>query len=158
MSESPLARLIKPKEELDEAAQTKLADMLEPYVWLDPDNLGVHFKPDAPSLTTLKKVLIYLLARKAISTYLEIKARDDAAEAGEGEARQHPEASPVVTPKDVEEGTKLSGGTVRPKLTELHKKKYVLKKGTAYEVSPYYLSEIEKLIGSKSEESNSQKE
>jgi len=139
MSESPLARLIKKKDELDLETQAKLANSLEPFVYLDPENLGVHFKPEAQKLTTLQKVWVYLLARKAITLL-------------------NPDASELATPTEVEESTKLSGGTVRPKLTELVSRRWAQKINKTYTVSPYFISDAEKVIESTQEESKSNEE
>ncbi len=65
MDENPFAKLIRSKTELDRQAQAQLADLLHPYIWLDPENNLVVFTPEADSLTSLQRVLVFMLARKS---------------------------------------------------------------------------------------------
>jgi len=128
MSTNPFAKLIRSKTELDYEAQKQLADLLEPYIWLDPENNLVVFKDSASSLTSLQLVLVFMLAQKVKNLV-------------------NPELSPAVSASEVETGTGLPGGTVRPKLTELAKKKLLTHSGRAYEISPNFLiSELQQIL------------
>ena len=128
MSNSPFAKLLRSKTVLDRETQERLADLLEPYIWLDPDNNLVVFKDAASSLTSLQRVLVFMLAHKIKNLVKE-------------------EMSPAVTASEVEIGTGLPGGTVRPKLTELAKKKLLVRSGRAYEMaSNFMFPEIQAML------------
>lgn len=128
MSDNPFAKLIRSKTELDFEAQQRLANLLEPYIWIDPDSNLVVFKESAPSTTTLQQVFIFILAYKVKNLI-------------------NPELSESASPSEVVEGTNLPGGTVRPKLAELTKKKLVLHSKDGYALANNLpMSEIESFL------------
>lgn len=130
MENDPFTKLVRPKAQLDYEAKQRLADLLEPYIWVDPEHISVVFKPTAPAHTTLQRVLLFMLSRKVMALI-------------------SPEVSAHVAPREVETGTGLPGGTVRPKLADLIKRKLVVRSDGAYEVAPYFsLNEIEQILKS----------
>ena len=100
MSEDPLDAVFDTPEELEGVNREKLANMIKPFAIIDPENGTFHAKSSWNKLTAKRKVLVFLLARLALSI-------------------RNPEFSKIVSPKEIEEGTELPGGTVRPKLKEL---------------------------------------
>lgn len=125
----PFEKLIRPKAQFDDETKRKLANILEPYLWLDPENNSIIFKEDSRNLTAIQKILVFALARKVISLI-------NNSETGN------------FTPTDVETETQLPGGTVRPKLGELLKKKILNRTERGYELAQnFFFSEIEKILG-----------
>jgi len=102
MNEDPLDAVFDAPEEIDGANRERLAKMITPFAVIDPENGTFFTKTPWGKLTSKQKVLVFLLARLALST-------------------RNPEFSKAVNPKDVEDATELPGGTVRPKLGELVK-------------------------------------
>ena len=102
MTEDPLDAVFDQKEELEGLLRERLAKMIIPFAVVDPEN-GIFYPKRAwNELNSKRKVLVFLLARLALST-------------------RNPEFSKTVMAKDVEDATELPGGTVRPKLSELLK-------------------------------------
>lgn len=126
---NPFSKLIRPKGQLDEETQKRLANLLEPYVWLDPDSDSIVFKEASSSLSALQKILVFAISRKAMSLINEKNKGS-------------------FSPSEVESETQTPGGTVRPKLAELIKKKILVKTSDGYELSPnFFISEIEQILG-----------
>ena len=101
MSEDPFERIYAKPEEFDFAKKEIIANILEPFIRIDI-NTGT-FNPVSQGWvkqTTRTKVMIYLLARLALST-------------------ANSEFPNKASTKEVEDSTELPGGTVRPKLREL---------------------------------------
>jgi hypothetical protein len=109
----PLDRLIMNTDEIDGESRKMLAEMLEPHVKIDPDTGKVYFVPYPPKLNTKQHVLVFLLAKLALS-------------------QKNEALDPVYTAKGVEEGTGLPGGTVRPKLSELFNERIISKGDNGY--------------------------
>lgn len=123
----PFAKLIRPKAQFDEETKERLANLLEPYVWLDPENNSIIFRDNVRSLSALQKVLVFALAHKVI-----------------GLINSNPR---TFSPSEVELGTQIPGGTVRPKLVELAKKKILDRKEDGYELaSNFFISDIEEVL------------
>ena len=106
MTEDPLNVIFDAPEELEGVKREKLAKMIAPFAAIDPENGTFFIKMAWSNLSSKQKVLVYLLARLALST-------------------KNPEFSKSVTHKDVESETDLPGGTVRPKVSELVKDRVV---------------------------------
>ncbi|MCL4260137.1 MAG: hypothetical protein KJZ52_05870 [Anaerolineales bacterium] len=124
----PFAKLIRPKAQFELETKQRLADILEPFVWLDPENDLIAFTEKVKNLTSLQLILIYILARKVISLINQ-------------------EITASLSPSEIESGTKLPGGTVRPKLGELTKKNIIVRTESGYEIAPTFLiSEVEKIL------------
>lgn len=102
MIDDPLDPVFGKTEELEGENRVKLANLLIGFVKIDADKGTIQYNPAGEALSTLRKVLVFLLARLALST-------------------RNPDYQAAVTPKTIEAGTGLPGGTVRPKLTELVK-------------------------------------
>lgn len=109
----PLDQLIMTTEEVEGEYRVLLAELLKPHVRIDPDTGKVYFIPNPPRLNTKQQVLVYLLAKLALSQ------KSDSLE-------------PIATAKDVEEGTAMPGGTVRPKLTELFRERAISRSEAGY--------------------------
>ncbi|MER2514151.1 MAG: hypothetical protein ABTQ25_17335 [Nitrosomonas ureae] len=124
----PFAKLIRPKTQFDEETKSRLANLLEPFVWLDPENKSIIYKEDSLDLNAMQKVLVFALARKAIALISNSNAA-------------------TFSPNEVELQTQIPGGTVRPKLVELSKKKILNRTEDGYELaSNFFISEIEKIL------------
>lgn len=122
MSEDPLDAIFDAPEELQGVKREMLAKMIAPFAAVDPKNGTFFAKLAWNNLTTKQKVLVYLLARLALST-------------------KNPEFSKSVTHGDVEEATELPGGTVRPKVSELIRDRVVYRnKDGSYYVRPSSVS------------------
>lgn len=102
MTEDPLDVIFDTPEELEGVIRDRVAKMIKPFAMIDPENGTFYTKAAWNELTSKRKVLVFLLARLALST-------------------RNPGFSKVVTAKEVEDSTELPGGTVRPKLVELVK-------------------------------------
>lgn len=102
MSEDPLDAVFDTPEEMEGANREKLAIMITAFAVVDPENGSFFTKSPWKKLTAKQKVLVFLLARLALSI-------------------RNPEFSKVVKSNEIEEATELPGGTVRPKLRELVK-------------------------------------
>ena len=109
----PLDALLTKATIVDGEHRALLAKLLTPHVRLDPDTGKIYFTQHPPKLNTKQQVLVYLLARLAL-------------------AQKNPNYTTVATTKDVEEGTGLPGGTVRPKLSELLKERIISKTEAGY--------------------------
>lgn len=124
----PFAKLIRPKAQFDEETKERLANLLERYVWLDPENNSITFKEGTRNLNALQKILVFVLARKVISL---INNND----------------SGSFTPAEVETETQIPGGTVRPKLAELLKAKLIVRNENRYELARnFFIGEIEQIL------------
>lgn len=128
MEENPFSKLIRSKTQMDVETQKRLADLLEPYIWIDPENDLVAFKDSSSDITTIKRVFISILARKVMNLI-------------------NPNYPPTISASAIEMNTGLPGGTVRPKLGELYKKRLVVRDKGVYEVAPNaQINEIEQIL------------
>ena len=123
MSTDPLDDLYIRPDEIQQEQRELLRDLIIPYAGFTETGV-VHFQPKADDLTAKQKIILYLLCRLALS------------------ARPNSEFSKYVSPKELEEGTGQPGGTIRPKLTELVKEKFVAKSGDGYWIPSNYLQRI----------------
>lgn len=124
----PFAKLIRPKAEFDEETKKRLGNLLEPYVWLDPDNSSISFKEDTKTLNALQKILVFALARKVIGLI-------------------NKNNKGTFSANEVEAETQIPGGTIRPKLVELAKKRILNRTDTGYELAAnFFISEIEQIL------------
>lgn len=106
MTEDPLDVIFDTPEELEGVKRERLAKMIAPFAVIDPENGTFFTKTAWNNLKSKQKVLVYLLARLALST-------------------RNPEFPKAVNHKDVEQDTELPGGTVRPMVSELVKDRVV---------------------------------
>lgn len=111
--DDPLDDLVIKAKEVEGEYRKILADLLKPHVRFDPETGTIHFTQQPPKLNTKQHVLVYLLAKLALT-------------------QKNPQFEPVATAKDIEDATGLPGGTVRPKLTELSRQRVITKIGVAY--------------------------
>jgi hypothetical protein len=126
MADDPLRRLVRTEEELLD--KELLTRALEGLVFIDPERQRVTLTREARALTARKLLLVYLLGRKALATVVG------------GEVVE------AATPKEIEEVTGLSGGTVRPNLRTLYADKIVDTGDNGYSVPSYRLPEAARLI------------
>ncbi len=130
MTDDPFAKLVRTQEELDNEEKRHLADLLEPYVWVNPAKNTVSFRHDAPNMSPTQRVVAFLLARRVLELI-------------------NPETIGDVSPRDVEAGTGLPGGTVRPKLLELTEEKILVHIDRTYKISPNFsLSQVKGIFSS----------
>ncbi len=131
MTENPFQKLIRSKTELDLEAQQQLADILEPYIWIDPDQDTVEFKQTAPKMTAREKTFILLLGQK-VKTLINSDLNE------------------TLSSGDVERHTGLAGGTVRPALKDLFETKMIDRNENGYQVAEYIsIKEIKSVFKSK---------
>lgn len=109
----PLDELLIKSEEVEGEYRILLAELLMPHVRMDPDMGKIFFVPYPPRLNTKQQVLVYLLAKLALS-------------------QKNDQFESVATAKGVQDATNLPGGTVRPKLTELFREKIISRSDKGY--------------------------
>jgi len=126
MEKEPLARLVKAEEDLLD--RELLASSLEGLVFVDPDRQKIMFTPEAMSLSTRKRVVLYLLGRKVLR------------------ALGGTEVVEEVKPKDMEGPTGLKGGTIRPRLKQLLDEGIIAQDENGYYVPVYNLEEAANII------------
>ncbi len=110
-------QLVVRKEELENEQKKQLVRVVLPFAVIDPESRRVHMKSLYDDLNTKHKVLVYLLARLALSDL------------------SNSTVSSAVSPKEIEKETGLPGGTVRPKLTQLVTERLITKDGDQYLVT-----------------------
>lgn len=116
MITDPLEQLYVKTEQVEGEQRALLAQLIFPYASINPDTGEVHFKATADDLNAKQRILIYLLCRLALST------------------RPNTAFTATVSPIEIEKVTFLPGGTVRPNLMDLVKRKVVAKSGSGYYV------------------------
>lgn len=127
-SKDPLDILITKTEEVKGENRKKLAELLFPYVSIDPELGKTFFKEDIKHpLTGKQRVLIYILSRLAIS-------------------QKNDQFSTESTSKEIQEGTNLPGGTVRPYLATLLKEKYIERNPNGYYAIVHHLKKAQYLF------------
>jgi hypothetical protein len=118
MTEDPLVAVLLKKEEVEGENRALLAKLIIPFAAVEPESGQVYFTEAGDKLITRHKILVFLLCRLAL-----VSLKPDAT------------IKPAVTPKDIEEATRIAGGTVRPKLKELTDEKIVFRSGEGYQVT-----------------------
>ena len=108
MTDDPLDKIFDSPQELEGEMRNTLARMLLPFAAIDPESGVFYPKSRWHNLNAKQRVLIYFLARLALSA-------------------KNPEFKNQMTSKEVVDGTELPGGTVRPKISELAKDRVVVK-------------------------------
>ncbi|GEM_PF-1469737 len=121
--EDPLEDLYVKTEQVEGEQRKLLADIIRPFARMDPEQGNVYFT-QVNNLKPKLKVLLYLLCRLALAS------------------RPNPTFAAEVSPKEIEKATRIPGGTVRPKLLELHQEHFIQKSGEGYFVSPHDLPRI----------------
>ena len=120
---NPLLRLVAGNEPID---LELLANILEPYVQLHTEPPHPEYTWDGEHLNNKKKILAYLLARKAL---LEL----------------HLIETDKVSPSTIEADTKIPGGSIRPVLKDLREKKLV-RENDGYFVPNNAIKQVQKLF------------
>ena len=124
----PFDKLIRPKAQFDQETKERLANILAPFIWLDPETNLITFKESTRSLNALQKILIFALARKVLSLITNN---------GTGN----------FTPTEIENETQIPGGTIRPKIAVLLKKKILTRNENGYELGKnFFVDEIEEIL------------
>lgn len=122
MTTDPLDAVFDTPERLEGERRARLAEMLVPFAVIDPENGTFHPRNAWGSLIAKQKILIFLLARLALSA-------------------KNPDFPNGVAPRDIEEQIEIPGGTIRPKLRELTKERIAYKSpDDLYLVRPSTLS------------------
>lgn len=93
----PIDELIVSSEVVEGANRRLLVDLIKPHVRIDPETGSIHFLKYPPDLSAKQHILVYLMAKLAL-------------------ASRKPSYSPAAGPKEIQESTRLPGGTVRPRL------------------------------------------
>jgi hypothetical protein len=119
MSDDPLDQIFVKPEQVEGENRALLAKMIFPFAGVSAETGEVHFKATADDLNSKQKIIVYLLCRLALSTRPDTVFAVFAA---------------AVSPKEVERGTDLPGGTVRPKLSQLVDERIVVKSGDGYTI------------------------
>jgi hypothetical protein len=122
--------------EEDESVNRKtLRDILVRYIQLTKDG-GIFFLPTFSKLNVKQKILVYLLAKKAINIKL-----------GKEE---------LTSPKEIQEATGHPKGTINPTLIELVKERLLKNVEGKYKVPNYSIETIkERFFGNLKEEKKS---
>ena len=118
MTQDPLAAVVVKKEEVEGENRALLAKLILPFASLELESGQVYFKELGENLITRQRILVFLLCRLALVNL--------APDAG---------FKPAVSPKEIEEGTHIAGGTVRPKLKELTDERIVVRSGDGYQMT-----------------------
>lgn len=111
MKKDPLDVLFVNANEVQGKQRLLLAELVGPFATIEEESGRVLFKPASGDLTARHRVLIYLLARLALSL------------------RPNSKHSPTATPKEIEDATELKGNTIRPRLQKLVDDRIVVKAG-----------------------------
>jgi hypothetical protein len=126
----PLDRLVEDGNSLD---RTLLADIVFPRarLYLDGETYQIRFTPEGEKLSVREKILVYLLARKALALR-NVEGKDKES----------------VSPSEIEKATGILGGTLRPTLRKLLDERLVRQddKDGSYNVPNYSLNAIKKLL------------
>jgi hypothetical protein len=129
LHDDPLSKLVVDRHALD---RELLAELLHPYVELHEDEPHIEFTLDGEKLKLRARMLIYLLARKALVATNLIEDEQ-------------------VLPNKIEEDTGWSGGSIRPTLRSLLEQKLIRRdrsEGGGYYVANNTLTRIgEVLLG-----------
>jgi len=126
MAIDPFDRLFSKDDRVDTGL---LAELLLPYIRIDPDSGRVRFTEDGHQLTVKKKVVVYLLARKAFAV-------------------RNSKASEVASPKEISTGIGAKGGTVRPKIKELLEERLIEESDAGYAVPTHSLQRAKQYLES----------
>ncbi len=96
----PIDELIVSTDVVEGANRRLLVDLLKPHVGIDPETGSIHFLKHPPDLSAKQHILAYLMAKLAL-------------------ASRKPSYGSAAGPKEIQEATRLPGGTVRPILRRL---------------------------------------
>lgn len=133
----PLDKLIQDGNELDRAL---LAEIVYPRarIYVDRGTSQIRFTVAGDSLKVKEKILIYLLARKAL-------------------ALKDPEGkiTESASPLEIEKATGIAGGSLRPTLRKLVDERLLIQddKGRNYSIPNYALNAISRILPPDLEES-----
>ena len=111
----PLRELLVDKDQLD---RELLSKVLKHYLKIDKDSHSVRFTAMSEELTIDNKIIIFLLARKAMKA-MELTNTESS------------------KPGEIEKATGIKGGTLRPKLSKMYDKKLIDKD----EAGGYFVSD-----------------
>jgi len=106
-----------------------LADTVFPFARIDGETLDVRFTKEGELLTVREKLLVFLLARKALLMGNKIPLE-------------------AVSPSEIERATSISGGTIRPVLRKLVDEK-LIREDNGYFVPNSRIKEINSILSKK---------
>ena len=121
----PLDAVFVSAEQVQGEQRALLARLLVPFAQIDPENGKVYFTKKVDELSAKRKIIVFLLARLALAN------------------RKDSIFPSAATLKEIEDGTGLPGGTVRPRLMELVRERLAMKSGSSYFVQTNGLNRIE---------------
>lgn len=102
---------------LNQVTEELIEQIVSPFIRYDLENSQIFFLPESNILSARARILIFLTATKGWE-FLD------------------PEKNTAIAPREIENATGISGGTVRPLLGELVNDRLIVRTGTgAYEVS-----------------------
>lgn len=128
MNKDPLDDIFTSEQEVDPKL---LADILRPFVKINPEMKLVIFKPeDGTTLPIPHKVLLFLIARKALKFKNKIEAEE-------------------TSPAEIIEETGWKNGSVHPALKTLREKGFLISKAGKYFIPNYQLANIKKYFSLK---------
>ncbi|WKZ26094.1 MAG: hypothetical protein QY322_02165 [bacterium] len=120
----PLDKIFTPDREVDSQL---LSDILFPFVKINSEDLSIFFTNLGNKLPINKKLIIFLLAKKAL--YIKGKVELES-----------------VTPNDIIDQTDLKSGSVHPGLKQLRDKNLVIVKDGRYFIPNYQINEMKNLF------------
>lgn len=122
----PLDELIVSADVVEGEYRKLLAELLKPYVRIDPETGSIHFIKQV-GLKPKQHILLFLLAKLALAS----------------KKTGYPIAASA---KEVEEGTRLPGGTIRPQLRNLLSERVISQGKEGYFVEARQLSAARALL------------
>lgn len=123
----PLEEIFTNEKEIDPQV---LADILKPYVRINVDTNAIFYTDSGLSLQILNKIVLFLVARKALK--FKDKIEDEAA-----------------SPAEIISETGLKEGSVHPTLKSLREQGLVVVKNGKYFIANYQLNKIKTLFSLK---------
>jgi hypothetical protein len=122
----PLDALFVKPGQVEGEQRALLASLVLPFASIEAESGVVHYNERGEALNARLKVLVFLLARLALA---------NKASAG---------FAPSASPKEIEEGCTLPGGTVRPALKQLAQSRLAIKSSGKYMILPGNLRRAQK--------------
>lgn len=124
----PLEQLFVRTEQVEQEQRQVLAKLVFPYAGINPETGDVYFKPTSDELSAKQKIVLYMLCRLALS------------------ALPNTTFSNIVSPKEVEKGINIPGGTIRPQLSRLVDEKTIIKTGEGYCIPAAFLHRAQAIM------------
>ena len=104
-----------------------LSEILFPFVKINSEDFTIFFTDSGNKLPINKKLIIFLLAKKALCIKGKVKVES-------------------VTPNDIIDQTDLKSGSVHPGLKQLRDRNLAIVKDGRYFIPNYQINEVKELI------------